>query len=86
MMSKLKFLVMILLAMTIAVSAWSSVQAASAKPKVTTDDVARKFGKVPPSEQKAAQKRARKMGLQPGVAGRVAPAPAGQAPETDKAQ
>lgn len=46
------------------------------KGKVTRDDVAAYFGKVKPSEQKAAQKRARNLGLLPGIAGRTAQAPA----------
>ncbi|RJR32438.1 MAG: hypothetical protein C4576_30105 [Desulfobacteraceae bacterium] len=39
------------------------------KGKVTRDDVARYLGKVTPSEQKAAAKRAKKLGLKPGLAG-----------------
>ena len=46
------------------------------KGKVTRDDVARYLGKKTPSEQKAAAKRARHLGLKPGVAGRAAQAPA----------
>jgi len=45
------------------------------KGKVTRDDVARYLGKVPPSEQAAAAKRARQQGLLPGVAGLNAQAP-----------
>lgn len=54
------------------------------KGKVTRDDGAAYFGKVKPSEQKAAQKRARLLGLKPGIAGRAAqvPGPAG-APRTN---
>ena len=54
------------------------------KGKVTRDDGAAYFGKVKPSEQKAAQKRARNLGLLPGIAGRTAQAqgPAG-APHTN---
>lgn len=39
------------------------------KGKVTRDDVANYLGKVTPSEQKAAAKRAVQLGLYPGVAG-----------------
>ena len=39
------------------------------KGNVTRDDVARYLGKVPPSEQAAAAKRNRELGLLPGVAG-----------------
>src|SRR5512147_793175 len=46
------------------------------KGKVTRDDVAVYLGKVTPSEQKAAAKRARQLGLKPGAAGRAAQAPA----------
>jgi len=46
------------------------------KGKVTRDDVARYLGKVTPSEQKAAAKRNRELGLLPGVAGRTAQEPA----------
>jgi hypothetical protein len=48
---------------------------AATKGKVTRDDQAKYLGKVTPSEQKAASKRARQLGLKPGVAG-----PATQAP------
>jgi len=48
----------------------------AAKGKVTRDDQAKYLGKVTPSEQKAAAKRARHLGLKPGVAGRAAQAPA----------
>ena len=41
------------------------------KGKVTRDDVARYLGKVTPSEQAAAAKRNRELGLLPGVAGRT---------------
>ena len=47
-----------------------------AKGKVTRDDQAKYLGKMTPSEQKAAAKRARQLGLKPGVAGRTAQAPA----------
>ena len=90
-MSKIKFLVFMCLAMAVAVFAWSSGDAAKkqatkevakqevtkpvGKVKVTRDDVARYLGKVTPSEQKAAAKRARQLGLKPGVAGFTAQAP-----------
>ena len=48
----------------------------AAKGKVTRDDQAKYLGKVTPSEQKAASKRGRQLGLKPGVAGRTAQAPA----------
>ena len=44
------------------------------KGNVTRDDVARYLGKVPPSEQAAAAKRNRELGLLPGVAGQNAQA------------
>jgi len=47
-----------------------------AKQGATLDDQAKKFGKMTPSEQKAAIKRNRDMGLLPGVAGQSAQAPA----------
>jgi hypothetical protein len=46
------------------------------KGQVTRDDQAKYLGKKTPSEQKAAAKRARHLGLKPGVAGRTAQAPA----------
>jgi hypothetical protein len=46
------------------------------KGQVTRDDQAMYLGKKTPSEQKAAAKRARQLGLKPGVAGRAAQAPA----------
>ncbi len=50
-----------------------------AEKKITVDDVAASRGKVTPTEQKAAAKRARQLGLKPGAAGRAvqAPGPAG---------
>lgn len=45
------------------------------KGKVTRDDVARYLGKTTFSEQKAASKRAKKLGLKPGVAGHSAKTP-----------
>ena len=45
------------------------------KGNVTRDDVARYLGKVTSSEQEAAAKRNRELGLLPGVAGRTAQAP-----------
>ena len=48
----------------------------AAKGKVTRDDQAKYLGKKTPSEQKAAAKRARHLGLKPGVAGRTAQTPA----------
>jgi len=84
-MSKHKFLIFMSLVMAIAVFAWSSGDAlaqrkgfkdVNKKPsEVTIDDQATYLGKVPPSEQKAAAKRARQFGLKPGVAGRAAQAP-----------
>ena len=50
--------------------------AAKGKGKVTRDDVAKYFGKVTPAEQKAAAKRARQLGLKPGIAGLAAQTPA----------
>lgn len=47
-----------------------------AKGKATRDDQAKYFGKVTPSEQKAAAKRARQLGLLPGNAGRTVQTPA----------
>ena len=82
-MSSRKFLIFMSLILT-AVFAWSAGDAfaqekgkkAVAKGKVTTSDVARYLGKIPPAEQKAAAKRARQQGLKPGVAGRTSQAPA----------
>jgi hypothetical protein len=48
----------------------------AAKGKVTRDDQAKYLGKMTPSEQKAAAKRARQLGLLPGNAGRTAQTPA----------
>jgi ABC-type Fe3+-hydroxamate transport system substrate-binding protein len=53
----------------------------AAKKQVTIDDVLKSRGKVTPSEQKAAAKRAKELGVKPGVAG-----PAAQAPESGGAQ
>lgn len=49
-------------------------KAQAPKARSTRDEVYKKLGKVPPSEQKAAAKRARQQGLKPGMAGNVAPA------------
>ena len=48
----------------------------AAKGKATTDDAAKYFGKVTPTEQKAAAKRNRQLGLYPGIAGRTVQTPA----------
>jgi hypothetical protein len=79
-MSKHKFMIFVGLVFAVAAFAWSSgdvsAKDVAAKQKVTTTDVATYLGKIPPSEQKAAAKRARDLGLKPGVAGRAAQAPA----------
>jgi len=88
---KILFFIITLLAIVIFVwtpsDAFAQAMGAKDKPikgKVTRDDVAAYFGKVKPSEQKAAQKRARNLGLLPGIAGRTAqvPGPSG-APKTN---
>ena len=48
----------------------------TAKGKATVDDQAKFFGKMTPTEQKAAAKRNRQLGLYPGIAGRAAQTPA----------
>ncbi|RPJ40347.1 MAG: hypothetical protein EHM27_08245 [Deltaproteobacteria bacterium] len=48
---------------------------AAKKGKVTIDDQAKFLGKATRAEQKAAAKRARQLGLYPGVAGRAVQAP-----------
>ena len=87
-MSKRKFLIFTSMILAVAVFAWTSGDALAqqkgtkdvAKGKVTINDVFKKFGKVTPAEQKAAAKRARQLGLKPGIAGRgdQAPAPGGE--------
>ena len=83
-MSKSKFLIFMSLTLAVAIFAWASgdalAQEKGAKPnvvkgKVTRDDVANYLGKMTPSEQKAAAKRARQLGLYPGVAGFATQAP-----------
>lgn len=82
---KKRILLMLMSALlTFAGLAWSSSdvlaakadKAKPAKASVTRDEVYKKLGKVPPSEQKAAAKRARLLGLEPGIAGRATQAPA----------
>ena len=92
-MSKRKFLIFTSMILAVAVFAWSSGNAFAqekgtkivAEKKVSINDQAEKFGKMTPAEQKAAAKRARQLGLKPGVAGRAAQAPVAappaQAPE-----
>ena len=83
-MKKHKFLMIMSMALAAAVFGLSSgdVLAEKKPPKdvpkkqATLDDQAKKFGKMTPSEQKAAIKRNRDMGLLPGVAGQSAQAPA----------
>ncbi len=83
-MSKRKCLIFMSSVLVAVVFAWSSGDALAqekgtkgvAKGKVTTSDVATYLGKIPPAEQKAAAKRARQLGLKPGIAGRAAQAPA----------
>ena len=48
----------------------------TAKGKATVDDQAKFFGKITPTEQQAAAKRNRQLGLYPGVAGFATQAPA----------
>jgi FtsP/CotA-like multicopper oxidase with cupredoxin domain len=55
------------LALMVAMVAWLPDVALAKKP-VTRDEVAKKLGKVTPTEQKAAAKRAAKLGLLPGAA------------------
>ena len=82
-MSKSKFLIFIGSLLVAAVFAWSSgdalAQEKGTKPvggkKVTVNDVAKYLGKVTPAEQKAAAKRARQLGLYPGIAGLAVQAP-----------
>jgi len=84
-MSKSKFLIFISLILAVSIVAWSSGDALAQqkgtkdvtkeKEKVTINDVAKYLGKVTPAEQKAAAKRARELGLKPGVAGLAAQAP-----------
>jgi len=82
-MSKHRFLIFVSLVWAVAVSALSSGDVLAekkadkdvAKQGATLDDQAKKFGKMTPSEQKAAIKRNRDMGLLPGVAGQSAQAP-----------
>jgi len=87
-MARSKFLIHIGLAMAFtAITTWSAGLAYAqengpnqaskkevVKGKVTRDDVARYLGKVTPSEQAAASKRARQQGMLPGIAGSVAQA------------
>jgi len=84
-MSKRKLLIFVSLILAVAVFAWTSGDALAqekgtkanvVKGKVTRDDIATYLGKVTPSEQKAAQKRARQLGLLPGIAGRTVQTPA----------
>ena len=82
-MSKRKFLIFTCMILAVAVFAWTSGDALAqqkgtkdvAKGKVTINDVFKSRGKVTPAEQKAAAKRARQLGLKPGIAGRAAQAP-----------
>jgi hypothetical protein len=83
-MKKHKFLVLMCSVLAVAVFALSSGDALAEKKDnkdakkqaVTLDDQAKKFGKKAPSEQKAAAKRNRDLGLLPGVAGKTAQTPA----------
>ena len=90
-MSKLKFLIFASAALAVAFFALSSgdplaqingnkvanseVTKDVVKGKVTREDMARYLGKVTPSEQQAAAKRNRELGLLPGVAGQNAQTP-----------
>ena len=84
-MSKRKFLIFMSLILAVTVVAWSFGDALAqekgtkdkvVKGKVTRDDVAKYLGKMTPTEQKAAAKRNRQLGLYPGVAGFATQAPA----------
>lgn len=82
-MSRHKFLVFMIVVWAAAVFGWSSGDVFAqtkgtkdaTKGEVTRDDVAKYLGKVTPTEQKAAAKRNRQLGLQPGIAGRSVQAP-----------
>ena len=80
-MRRRTFLAMSLIS-AVAIAGWSSGDALAKKgdkpppgKQVTTDDLFNYQGKVPPSEQKAAAKRARQLGLYPGIAGLAVQAP-----------
>ena len=82
-MSKHKFLIFMSSVLAVAIFALSSGDVLAqkkatkdaTKQEVTLDDQAKMFGKMTPSEQKAAAKRNRDLGLLPGVAGLTAQAP-----------
>ena len=83
-MGKRKFLIFMSLVLAVAIFAWSFGEALAqeksnknvgVKGKPTINDVFKWFGKVTPSEQKAAAERAKQLGLKPGVAGRTAQSP-----------
>ena len=70
------FLNLMCILLAVAVAAWSAGDVfAAKKEKVTKDQVNKKLGKVTPSEQKAAAKRAKDQGVLPGIAALAVQAP-----------
>ncbi|OPY80970.1 MAG: Spore coat protein A [Syntrophorhabdus sp. PtaU1.Bin153] len=83
-MNRRKTLTFVSLILVIAVFAWTSGDALAqakgskdgvVKGRVTREDVARYLGKMTPSEQKAAAKRAKELGLLPGISALAVQAP-----------
>ncbi|MBI5578105.1 MAG: hypothetical protein HY895_03050 [Deltaproteobacteria bacterium] len=85
-MDRRKILTLVCWLLAVAVVAWSfgPVIAAPKDTGVTIDQVAKKLGKMTPTEQKAAAKRAKDLGLLPGVAGleaaAIGPLPGNEGP------
>ena len=75
-MKRRKFLNLMCILLAVAVAAWSAGDVfAAKKEKATKDQVYKKLGKKTPSELKAAAKRAKDLGLEPGIAALAVQAP-----------
>ena len=68
-MNRRKTLILLCSLLAVAVAFWSSSDALAKKDKATKDQVYKKLGKVTPTEQKAAEKRAKDLGLAAGKLG-----------------
>lgn len=77
---KRRMLIPLLLFLAVIALSWG-IDQCLAQPPATNKEMKYRGGKVTPAEKKAAAKRAKALGLKPGVAGMAAAEPAGLQPE-----
>lgn len=83
-MQRRKFLIMISLLLAVVALSWGKDQVSAQQAGSSNDQILHKQGKITPAERKAAAKRARAIGLKPGVAGAHAAPPVGAAPADNR--